>query len=201
MDKKYFLALDLELNQPSNRIIQLGVALGHAEMDFSSFVTRKWYLDPGEPISEHITELTGISNDDIRSKAVSWAQAIQELNALHEHYQPFINPVTWGGGDVPLLLDELRTAGVEFTRFGRRYIDVKTWHTLVALAQGKSASGGLRSLMSRYGLTFKGEAHRADVDAANTLALFFQLMRRQRFLEDIAAAAKRVQAETNAPLP
>lgn len=190
MDKKYFLAMDLELNQPSNRIIQLGVALGHDEMDFSSFITRKWYLDPGEPIAGHITELTGISDDDIRSKAVSWAQVVQELNELYEHYQPFINPVTWGRGDVRLMFDELRAAGVEFTRFGRRYIDVKTWHTLIALAQGKGVSGGLRSLMSRYGLTFKGEAHRADVDAANTLALFFQLLRRQQLLEGMAAAKR-----------
>lgn len=192
MNEKYFLALDLELNQPSGRIIQVGVALAHEGMDFSDYITRAWYIDPGEPISEFITTLTGISDEIIRGNAVNWHQVTRELGELCDQYQPFVNPVTWGGGDMRLMLEEAKAAGIEFTRFGRRYIDVKTWHVLIALGQDKSASGGLRSLMSRYGLTFRGEAHRADVDAANTLALFFKLLQRQRLLEEMASAAKKV---------
>jgi inhibitor of KinA sporulation pathway (predicted exonuclease) len=186
MTKNFFIALDLELNQPSNKIIQAGVALGHTGMSFDEYITRKWYLDPGEPLAEHITNLTGITQVDIAEKAVDWNVMVLELTALLEEYRPFVNPVTWGGGDTHLFLTQAAEQRIEFTRFGRRHIDVKTWHTLIALAQGKSASGGLRSVMSRYGLTFKGAPHRADVDAANTLALFFKLLERQSLLETMA---------------
>jgi inhibitor of KinA sporulation pathway (predicted exonuclease) len=46
--------------------------------------------------------------------------------------------------------------------------------------------------MGAFKLHFKGTAHRADVDAANTLALFFKLIDRQRKLEHLADDAKTI---------
>jgi hypothetical protein len=46
--------------------------------------------------------------------------------------------------------------------------------------------------MGYFKLHFKGKAHRADVDAANTLALFFHLMERQAKLESILDSAKNI---------
>jgi hypothetical protein len=46
--------------------------------------------------------------------------------------------------------------------------------------------------MGYFKLHFKGKAHRADVDAANTLALFFNLLERQSKLENLLDTARAV---------
>ena len=182
----FYLALDLELNNapdgstPNPRIIQVGVAIG----DYDHFleneiITHKWYFDPEELIYPFITELTGITDDDIRQHAVSHTVFAEEFAELMKEYKPFINPITWGGGDILELKAELENRNVHFPYFGRRWIDVKTWYTLHMLAKAKNPSGGLRSAMAEYKLKFQGTPHRADDDALNTLRLFFTILERQ----------------------
>ena len=171
-----FLALDLELNQPSGRIIQVGVAIGDKNTRFEDYVVRKWYINPQEPISEFITDLTGITDADISANAYSHEYVARELGELIKEHKVFVNPVTWGGGDSGELLQEFSRNHADFPYFGRRWIDVKTWYTYLMLTRGKAPSGGLSSAMGYFKLHFKGKAHRADVDAANTLALFFHLL-------------------------
>ena len=187
-----FLALDLELNQPSGKIIQVGVAIGDKNTRFEDYVVRKWYIDPQEPISEFINDLTGITDSDIRAEAYSHEHVARELSELIREHKVFINPVTWGGGDSVELLAEFCKNHADFPHFGRRWIDVKTFYTYLMLTRGKAASGGLSSAMGYFKLHFKGAAHRADVDAANTLALFFKLLDRQSRLESILDSAKTV---------
>lgn len=188
--EKKFIALDLELNQPSAQIIQVGVALGSPSQKEDEYIVASWLIKPPEALDPFITQLTGITEEDLQLRAVPWEVVARELSSLITEHQPFVNPVTWGGGDSVELLDGFRQNGVEFKHFGRRWVDVKTYHVFSSLAQGKNPSGGLRSIMSRYGTTFKGEPHRADVDAFNTLRLFFKLLQRQRGLEEILNLAK-----------
>lgn len=186
-----FLALDLEFNQPSGRIIQVGIAVGGFMQSQEEWLVRQWLLDPEEPISEFITQLTGIRDEDIRARAVSWEQMAGELGALITETRPFVNPVTWGGGDSVELLAGIRTRGIDFPYFGRRWVDVKTIYTFLALAQRKKAArAGLRSAMAQYKLQFLGTPHRADADAYNTLRLFFRLLERQESLEAAAVLAR-----------
>jgi len=187
-----FLALDLELNQPSGKIIQVGIAIGSIHDRFEDYIVRKWYIDPHEPISEFINDLTGITDADIRAECYSHDFVARELSALIKEHNTFINPVTWGGGDSRELLDEFCQNHADFPHFGRRWIDVKTWYTYLMLTKGKTPSGGLASAMGYFKLHFKGKAHRADVDAANTLALFFKLLERQSQMENIIGLAKSV---------
>lgn len=182
-----YLALDLELNKGetgSGRIIQVGVAYGSYYSP--ELETRKWYLDPKEPIDPFITKLTGITDDDILEKAVPHEQVLTELSELIATQQTFVNPVTWGQGDADELLEEFRLAGLEPKIFGRRIIDVKTLLVFHEISKGLSGQGGLSRCMRRYNLQFEGSSHRADDDALNTLRFFFHFVKRNAEWEKIA---------------
>jgi inhibitor of KinA sporulation pathway (predicted exonuclease) len=178
--KKNFLALDLEFD--NEKIIQVGIAVGSNIDDIETF---KWYVNPGHPISERITVLTGITQEDIDTKAVGLGVVAKELTDIIYRYGVFVNPVQWGGGDSHRLKNEFKECGIEFECFGHREIDVKTMFVFIQMArQGKTRSG-LKNSMRKFNLEFKGEAHRADVDAYNTLVFYFHLRKRQFELEKL----------------
>src|SRR5690606_28978465 len=116
------------------------------------YLVRQWLVDPCEPISPEITALTGISDADIQAGAVPWALVASELGDLASSQGLFVNPVTWGGGDSELLLSSFKNQNVAFPHFGRRWVDVKTLHVMLAVVRGQSPRGGLSSVMGRYGL-------------------------------------------------
>jgi inhibitor of KinA sporulation pathway (predicted exonuclease) len=190
-----FLALDLELNtdQDGNttKIIQVGIAVGNIN-NINDIKTFKWYVDPKEPISPYITQLTGISQDDINSKAVPLQQVALDLQSIIQEYQPFVNPIQWGHDDNAELLQEFKQNNVSFPFFGHRAIDVKTIYIFLQATKNNSLKGGLRSSMNRYKLHFQGEPHRADVDAYNTLIFFFHLLKRQHLLDSLVHNAKSI---------
>lgn len=186
-----FVALDLEFNQPSRTILQVGVCIGSRFQSEEEFTIRSWLLRTSEDVAPDIEALTGITDWDLVTKGVSPATMAEELSALlSDTPSLFVNPVTWGGGDAESLLGMLRSEGIRFPHFGRRHLDVKTMHHLVAFAGGKNPSGGLRSVMGAYKLPFLGKPHRAHVDAFNTLRLFFALLDRQETLETIGALSR-----------
>lgn len=191
MNKQNYLALDLELNVDADgnttKIIQVGVAIGSSVEDIKTY---KWYVDPKEPIVPYITELTGITQEDIDTKAVPLATVAEELGKLIDEHQTFVNPIQWGHGDDQELITEFKDNNVEFRYFGHRAVDVKTLFVFLQMAKGNSYKGGLRACMGRYKLSFKGEPHRADVDAYNTLVFYFHLMNRQAKMEQIIRAAR-----------
>jgi inhibitor of KinA sporulation pathway (predicted exonuclease) len=197
LDQKY-LALDLELNNaddgstPNPKIIQVGVAIGSARQLPSEWITKKWYVKINDPIYPFITNLTGITNQDIKQFGMTHYEIGQELSDLIRANEVFINPVTWGGGDSTELKAEFDQHGIEFRHFGRRWVDVKTWYTLHMFAKGKKPNGGLSSALGEYRLPFEGKAHRADVDAFNTLRLFFHILKSQFSMENVINQAKRI---------
>jgi inhibitor of KinA sporulation pathway (predicted exonuclease) len=193
-----FMALDLELNNardgstPNPKIIQVGVAFGTWEQyKDNAIVTKKWYIDPQEPIYPFITTLTGITDEDV-ANGLPHSVIAQELGDMIEKHKPFVNPVTWGGGDSVELLSEFKQRGIAFPHFGRRWIDVKTWYVMHMLSTGKTPAGGLKSAMAQFKIPFKGVAHRADVDAHNTLRFCFALLERQSNINKIIKASKEI---------
>ncbi|MGA0866114.1 MAG: exonuclease domain-containing protein [Candidatus Nanopelagicaceae bacterium] len=176
-----FLSLDLEMNQPSGKVIEVGIAIGN--IDHGIIAIKNWFVNPEEPIEEYITQLTGIDDDAIREASVPMETVASELSDLIQQHDCFVNPVQWGGGDSQKLLSEFRIKEIPFQHFGRREIDVKTICVFLAMAEGKKTAGGLKSFVRKHGLSFRGTAHRAAVDAENTLSLFLHLLKRQGGIE------------------
>lgn len=194
-----YLSLDLELNNAQDnstanpKIIQVGIAIGNLLNYKNNTIHKsKWYLDPQESIFEFITNLTGISNEDIIRNAIPHEHVAKEISELIKAHQCFINPITWGGGDSTELKLEFRNRDIKFPHFGRRWIDVKTWYTLHMLAMGKKPSGGLSSALASFKLHFEGTPHRADDDAFNTLRLFFAILERQDQCYQLIGGAKKI---------
>lgn len=176
--KEIFCSLDLEFCQPSDKICQIGAVVGNI---YTGEVLDRLriYVDPGEPISEFITNLCGITQDHIDHQGIPLDAAYEELRAFHTRYRAFINPLTWGGGDSEMLRRQLKEVRDEESWcFGRRWIDVKTIHISLQLAKGKPVQGGLAKTLTKYGLRFEGRKHDATDDALNTFKLYCELLKR-----------------------
>lgn len=187
MRTQKFLALDLELNNKKDgttpKIIEVGISIGSPQ-EPDNLQTFNWYLDPEEPIHPEIVKLTGITDELIKSRAVSHEVVAEELSALIKLHDAFVNPICWGGNDAAELLQEFKDRDIIFPHFGRRIIDVKTLFVFQQIVRGKSLVGGLRKSMIAHGLEFIGTPHRASVDAENTLRFFFHYLNRQKAFED-----------------
>jgi DNA polymerase III epsilon subunit-like protein len=77
-----YLSIDLELNSKQDgttpRIIQVGVSVASPVMP-DDIKTFSWYLDPQEPITPFIQQLTGITDEIIKEKSVPHETVAQEL--------------------------------------------------------------------------------------------------------------------------
>lgn len=174
-------SLDLELNQPTGSIIQVGWCIGNT-LDGSILERRQIIINLIEAIDPFITKLTGITQEQVNS-GDSLREAYRMLSADHVKHKSFMNPLTWGGGDSWELKKQLAaqfTAGepLDDWCFGRRWIDAKTLYVSWRIANGKPIQGGLSKAMSRIELQFKGHSHRADWDAYNTFVIYCELLKR-----------------------
>jgi inhibitor of KinA sporulation pathway (predicted exonuclease) len=182
--KELAFSLDLEMNQPSGKIIQIGVVVGNVVTGevvdrFSRFV------NPEEPLSDFIIGLTGITQQDV-DQAPLLSAVYSELASWAGQYKKkrHLNPITWGGGDSDYLRRELK---VELDSpdwiLGRRWLDAKTVFSAWSMSRGKTPRAGLSAAMKILGMNFAGRAHDAGVDAENTFAIWCELMRRFKSLE------------------
>jgi len=179
MDKKpieIFTALDLEMNQPSKKIIQIGACVGNISTG-QIFEKLSVFVNPQERISSYITNLTKITQEDVDC-GFTLEEAYRKLQKMHENYGSFVNAITWGGGDSQELLDQLKEENTNFEGwcFGRRWIDTKTLFVSWRIANGQQIQGGLKNACHKIGVTFQGPAHRADMDALNTFFAFKKML-------------------------
>ena len=168
--------LDLEFDQPSGKIIQIGAVVGETNTGEISQRLRI-YVNPNEPISEFITNLCGITQHDIDTKGIQLDDAYQQLKEFHRKHTEFVNPVTWGGGDSEYLREQLSDTAKQDWCFGRRWIDAKTVYVgHMILHQNRILSGGLNTAMHRLGLKFQGRKHDALDDAENTFKIYHHML-------------------------
>lgn len=166
-------SLDLEFNQPSEKIIQIGAVIGNTKTG-EILCDMELYVDPREPLSDRIIKLTGITEKDIHQKGMPLIQAYSILAENHINYKSFINPLTWGGGDSSTLREQI--GDPERWPFGRRWVDVKTVFQFYYWAKGLKARGGLAKSMRKLGLNFDGRKHNGRDDAYNTFRVYCCLL-------------------------
>lgn len=182
--KPLFVSFDLEFNQPSQRIIQLGAAVGDART--GALLSRfSVYVNPQEQLSPEISKLCGITQG-----AVDIAGTLPEAyEQLQRWLAPFaderqLNPLTWGGGDSAQLRQALGLADERWV-FGRRWIDVKTVYAGYRHSRNLEANGGLRTSMKQVGLSFLGRQHDAADDSVNTWRMYYRLLQLLRSQEGL----------------
>lgn len=167
--------LDLELNQPSKKIVQIGAVIGDTQT--GDIVDKlRIYVNPGEPIDPFITNLCGITQEQIDEKGVTLDEAYLLLKKFHKKAN-FINPITWGGADSQEIYEQISPELQKNWCFGRRWIDAKTLFVSQMIAhQNRVDSSGLKDSMKKLGLQFTGRAHDAQDDAENTFTIYHHML-------------------------
>lgn len=191
-DSKYkkaieiFTSIDLEMNQPSGKIIQIGAVVGNIKTgeildSLSVIVNPHEQLGTCNDIETTITELTGITQEQVDA-GVELEEAYLVLRDFHKKHGSFINPITWGGGDAEEVRQQLESEfsaeGKELPAwcFGRRWIDAKTLFVSWRFAHGQPIKSGLAKAMLKVGLRFQGRKHNALDDAKNTFIMYKRLL-------------------------
>jgi len=176
------LSIDCEYAQPSGKTIQIGAAVFAARTG-QLIEKLETYVNPGEPISQFITDLTGITDRDVQN-APSIRDAYLMLQDLHKKHKCFKNPIVWGSGlrnDSQTIYDEAGIVGTDGERLpnfmGYRVLDVKSQFQSVQIFHNKIIRGGLEKTCKTLGIGFEGRAHTALADAVNTFRVWHFLNR------------------------
>ena len=167
------MSLDLEMNQPSESIIQIGCVVGNlASGEILEEYSQHIKID--ETIAPFIIKLTGITQENVNN-GITLEEAYTQLQALHTKYECFRNAICWGGGDSSELRKQLKLDDDIFL-FGRRWIDVKTVYISYRWASNLSHQAGLAKALLKIGMTFEGKKHNACDDARNTFYIYRELL-------------------------
>lgn len=169
-----FTAIDLEMNQPSKKIISVGAVVGNIKTG-KIFQKMNVFVNPHEQLNPGIIELTGITQKDV-DNGFTLEEAYNKIKAMHENYFSFVNPIVWGGGDSVELKEQILKENPNFDEtqwcFGRRWIDAKTLYVSWRLANGKTMAGGLAKALTKVGLKFQGRIHNSADDSENTFYIY-----------------------------
>jgi len=181
-------ALDLEMNQPSQKIIEVGYTIGDiytGEVKLSKGLI----VNPHEQLSEFIINLTHISQEmvDIGYELVdAYKEMMKDCETLGVHRQP----VVWGGGDVRTLKQQVNEIDSSILRkdsgiwsFGYTEMNDKNIVQAILGAKKLKTQGGLARSLGKFGLNFKGTKHRAIDDSLNTFLIHVELLKRLQVIE------------------
>lgn len=166
------LVLDLEMNQPSGKIIQVGACI-FRKKDGAIIDKFMIYVNPNEKLNEEIVKLTGITQDKVETEGCTCKEAYLKLKKFVRKHKVLKTTLVWGSGlynDVSRLYREADPEEPNF--MGHRIWDVKTLYQMYQFENGLSTKGGLAKAVGDLGLTFEGKNHDALSDAINTAKVY-----------------------------
>ena len=192
------ISLDLEYNQPSQKIIEIGAVCGNLETGeiIDLFETQ---VNAEEELNPRIIQLTGITQEMVDSSE-TLSHAGSSFLSWAKSHREFPNFMTWGGGDSQDLKNQLNP---EHWAFGNRWLDVKTVYIAYKQSQGvMKPRGGLAKSMIKEKLPFQGKKHRALCDSYNTFVFYFNILRLMKNEEIIQPTniPKEILRQRNSPL-
>ncbi len=159
--------LDLEMNQPSGSIIEIGavsydVKTRNVQSKFQSFVK----LPDGETLAPEITTLTNIGSHFLDS-APTLAEALEAYWkwAIECGCHKYI--AAWGN-DYWDVIEASKSLGVSYpSRMST--LNIKVMASIMRCEYpNKKAKGGLKNSLDVFGIDFVGTQHRALDDASQT---------------------------------
>lgn len=172
------ISIDLELNQPSGKIIQIGYVIANIR-DGRILKEASLIVNPNEPLgllndrNMTITDLTGITQEQV-DNGLTLQEAYDYMCQDIKKYNPSRTPVQWGTGDSRTIRTQLGLSYNDFIFRGREF-DVKTLFQTYQLFNNDSVAAGLGSAMKTMGLEFEGREHDALADAYNTFLMFREM--------------------------
>ena len=169
------ISIDLELNKPSNKIIQLGYIIANVKNKKIQKVSRI-YIDPKEDLDPFISELTGIRQEMVNNN-VTLEYAYNEMLKDMEKYQVTKHPIQWGL-DHYELRKQLKLEWKDYV-FRARGHDIKSLYQMYQMRSPNSKTvSGLKTSIENMGNEWDGtygKQHDALADAYNTLLTYFRL--------------------------
>lgn len=189
----FVVAIDLELNQPSNRIIQIGAAVACTQS--KQIVDRGvWWLDPGESINldselksrgPNCQTLADLLGEEFLASHKELARPSK--GELESFWSWLLNGgsgrklIQWGAGDLHLLIEESKALGVPYPN-RIKCLDLKlAYHFLFQYQKAL----GLEKALALQGLEFQGRPHDGLVDAENTAYLYLEMADKIKKLKQI----------------
>lgn len=201
MNKHVFWAMDLEMEQPSNEIISIGVSIWVPGNDGYRKDSPNFLITPSQPISEFIQKLTGLNDSMFKwgeSREIGFRKFVDYMNNAKEMaekngYTWHREPITWGAGDLHTLRSQMPYLKQEF--MGRRFIDVKTLCMMERMYRGKSISAkmSLSSGLGQWGMSFQGSAHNSASDAFNTMRVFMAIVDNNKLQQSLLGKLKELK--------
>jgi inhibitor of KinA sporulation pathway (predicted exonuclease) len=166
------IVIDLEMNQPSKKIIQLGYVIGNARKGqiIKSVCVN---VNPNESLHPDIIKLTSITDEQVLS-AGTLMEAYGLMCADIQRYNVSKTCVQWGIGDSNELRRQLGLTYDEYV-FRNRTFDVKSLFQMNQLFNNNSVAMGLKAACEEFNIEFTGQEHNAEADAINTFKLFCDL--------------------------
>lgn len=189
------ISIDLELNQPSRKIIQLGYVIGNVQKG-TILLERSLIINPHEQLgmlsdkNMHITELTGI-NQEMVDNGIELSEAYKIMCEDIKKHNPTSTPVQWGMGDSECIMEELNLNWDTFV-FRKRTFDVKALYQVYRLFTNQGVAAGLETAMNSLGMNFLGRPHDALADAKNTFLIFLELGKKMILSDKIIDLVKKV---------
>lgn len=171
------LSLDLELTQPTRKIIQVGACVFKSK---TGEVLEKLniYVNPKELLSEEIKTLTGITQEQVDAGTTA-LDAYKKVCALRLKYHCPRGIVVWGSGEYNDSSCLHRQSGAEGPNdLGYRVTDAKTLYQSMKMYDNGTIKAGLGTAMRSLGLTFIGREHDGLDDAINTAKIWVHLAKK-----------------------
>jgi len=168
------IALDLEFNQPSEKIIQIGVVAGDP-LSGQIYEELSLYVNPGEQLNPNIETLTAITDKQLAT-APDLSEQLMRLNALFHKYDAKREAIVWGVGDTNMLYEQ-KPADMQLAFMRRMALDAKSVYRAYAIKHGLKSNKNLVDALHNCGLKFEGRPHDALNDARATFKIAEFLIR------------------------